>query len=202
MSQSIREYASLLAVWGAPIPKKDQLDGQTSAQLRNWMRAVQRREEYCYGQRNGDGYWECRAQWYQMRATSLEACARDLEKEETTPPSPNRLQRQQSQARHGPYFPAPNSRAVRAMPYPTPRSMGTGPLATCYTGEAWRTSPNSPPLSQPGPSSPMPKEKPSSPGYKALTELEEVVNLANLLPKKDISPPSSPSDEKFTFTEN
>lgn len=209
--QSIRNYDELVEAWGNPIPKHADVQGQSYQRLQFWSRNCRTKEEMCKERASGDGYWECRQEWYQRRSVHLEALAASRPKEDPLS-TYNRLERKQwFQRDSAPGLPPEKRGAVRAMPYPTPLSTVTGPLATSYSGEAWRTSPVSPDSSEPGNCSPQTRVRASSPGYKALTSEDDVINTDNLflkltapLPKKDHieTPPDSPSDLQFHFEAN
>lgn len=178
---SIRDYETLKAAWGNPIPSHLQLAGSSAEQLRRWSANCRQREDHAMGKKTGDGYWECREQWYQKRSVMLEGEARRLAKETDSPLEPRKPG---LSPRYHPYC-RPSSPVEKPSPRPTPCSP-TGlrvVLPTAYEGTCW----NSAPI--PGKESSLPDSSPpsnstrmASPTYRELTSAEDVINLDNLTP--------------------
>lgn len=75
------QWERLVSAQGEPIPKRTSKNGKNSEELEKWADNCTSKVAYYLGRASGDGFWECKVNWFEVRALSLREDAAVLRKE-------------------------------------------------------------------------------------------------------------------------
>lgn len=76
------QWSRILRDWGVPKPVRSQLNGLDSEALLRWMNSLQSKAEVEAAKATGDGYWECRVHWRDLRIIELQEARNSLSVEQ------------------------------------------------------------------------------------------------------------------------
>lgn len=166
------QWVRITRDWGSPKPARAMMNGLDSEGLLKWMNSLQSKGELESAKATGDGYWECRVHWRDLRIIELQEARNSLSVEQFEQRG-HKLQRR------------PLAGSVAPLPYPPLRSKL--PLNAGIV----RASPP-PPV----------KELDLSEFSISQEEDEEGKKQGSEKPLVDYTPPPSPSDVSFTVSLN
>ncbi len=75
------QWQRVIADWGAPKPAHSKMCGNDAAGFLKWMNILTEKGEQEAQKAMGDGYWECRVHWREVRVSHLQQAKADLEAE-------------------------------------------------------------------------------------------------------------------------
>lgn len=68
--------------WGDPKPTRSQMNGLNSEGFLRWMNSLLAKGEGDAAKASGDGFWECRVHWRELRIEALRQAKEELEQEQ------------------------------------------------------------------------------------------------------------------------
>lgn len=74
-----QQWQRIVGDWGNPKPTRSQMNGNASEGFLRWMNCLTNKAEAEAVNASGDGYWECRVHWREVRISHLKEAKEELE---------------------------------------------------------------------------------------------------------------------------
>lgn len=75
------QWQRIMRDWGDPKPARSQMNGTEPDGFLRWINSLTQKGEQEAAKATGDGYWECRVHWREVRISHLQQAKQELEQE-------------------------------------------------------------------------------------------------------------------------
>lgn len=75
------QWTRIMRDWGHPKPERKAMNGTEPDGFLRWINSLTQKAEAEVAKATGDGYWECRVHWREVRISHLQQTKQELEEE-------------------------------------------------------------------------------------------------------------------------